>query len=49
MIRPIPVREMWLYQNPVALAKVREGLSEAAKGELHDLGSFTKFADDDIE
>jgi hypothetical protein len=45
----IPVREMWLYRNPVALAKVREGLSQAAKGELHDLGSFAKFADDDIE
>jgi hypothetical protein len=45
----VPVREMWLYRNPVALAKVREGLSEAAKGELHDLGSFAKFKDEDIE
>jgi hypothetical protein len=40
----IPVREMWLYRDPVALAKVREGLSEAAKGELHDLGSWTRIA-----
>ena len=45
----VPVREMWLYRNPVALTKVREGLSEAAKGELHDLGSFAKFAEEDIE
>ena len=45
----VPVREMWLYRNPVALAKVREGLAEAAEGDLHDLGSFAKFADDEIE
>jgi hypothetical protein len=46
----IPVREIWLYHSRVSLAKVNEGLSEAAKGELlHDLGSFAKFADDDIE
>ncbi len=44
----VPVREMWLYRNPSALAKIREGLSEA-EGKLHDLGSFAKFADDDIE
>jgi hypothetical protein len=45
----VPVREMWLYRNPVALAKVREGLAQAAEGDLHDLGSFSKFADDEID
>ena len=45
----VPVREMWLYRNPVALAKVREGLADAAEGDLHDSGSFAKFADDEIE
>jgi hypothetical protein len=45
----VPVREMWLYRNPVALAKVREGLAQAAEGDLHDLGSFAKFADDEID
>jgi len=45
----VPVREIWLYRNPVALAKVREGLAEAAEGDLHDIGSFAKFADDEIE
>ena len=45
----VPVHEVWLYRNPEALAKVREGLAQAAKGELHDLGSFDKFADDEIE
>jgi len=45
----VPVREMWLYRNPVALAKVREGLAQAAEGDFNDLGSFAKFADDEIE
>lgn len=43
------VREMWLCRNSDALAMVREGLAQAAKGELHDLGHFDKFADDEIE
>lgn len=45
----VPVREIWLYRNPVALAKVREGLAQAAEGDLHDLGSFAGFADDEID
>ena len=45
----VPVREMWLYRNPVALAKVREGLAQAGEGDLHDIGSFAKFADDEID
>lgn len=45
----VPIREMWLYRNPVALAKVREGLAQAAEGDFHDLGSFAKFADDEID
>ena len=45
----VPLREMWLYRNPVALAKVREGLAQAAEGESHDLGAFAKFADNVID
>ena len=45
----VPIREMWLYRNPIALAKVREGLSQAAGGKLHDLVSFAKYADDKID
>jgi hypothetical protein len=45
----VPIHEIWLYRNPEALAKVREGLAQSAKGEVHDLGSFDKFADDEIE
>lgn len=45
----VPVHELWLYRNPVALAKLREGLAQAAAGESHDLGSFTKYAEDEID
>jgi hypothetical protein len=45
----VPLREMWLYRNPTALAKVREGLAQAAEGKLYDLGSFKKYAEDDID
>jgi hypothetical protein len=45
----VPLYEAWLYKNPPALAKVGRGLSEAAKEELEDLGSFDKYADDEVE
>jgi len=45
----VPVREMWLYRNPAALRKVREGLAHAAAGKLRNLGSFAKYADEEIE
>src|ERR1700687_668164 len=45
----VPVREMWLYRNPAALKKVRQGLSQAAQGKLRDLGSFAKYADEEID
>lgn len=30
--REIPAREAWLYENPVALGKVRKGLKDAGAG-----------------
>lgn len=45
----IPAREKWLFDNPAALAAVKEGLSDSAAGRVHDLGDFSKYADDDIE
>ena len=38
----IPAREAWLFRNPGALAAVRRGLDEAARGKTRPLGSFAK-------
>jgi hypothetical protein len=45
-VRTIPVSEMWLYENPTALASVKQGLRESAEGKSVDRGSFAKFAKD---
>jgi hypothetical protein len=45
----VPLYEAWLYKNPLALAKVAQGLSQANNLETKDLGSFEKYADDEIE
>jgi hypothetical protein len=46
---PVSPHEAWLYKNPKALASLRRGIAQAARGELHDLGSFAKYADDEID
>jgi len=48
-ITNIPDREQWLWQNPQALAAVKCVLAQAAKGEVHDLGDFSEYADLEIE
>jgi hypothetical protein len=45
----VPMHELWLYRNPEALKMVVKGLEEAREGKLIDLGSFEKYADDDID
>ncbi len=45
----VPMHELWLYRNPEALKMVVRGLEEAREGNLKNLGSFEKFADDDID
>lgn len=35
--RTVPERERWLYENPEALEKVRVGLAQAARGDIHHL------------
>jgi hypothetical protein len=45
----IPMHELWLYRNPKALKMVLKGLEESRMGKLVDMGSFAKYADDDID
>ena len=44
----VPAHEAWLLRSPVALAQVREGIAQAARGEAADAGSFAEFAEDDL-
>ncbi len=38
----IPEKELWLWQNPVAIGKVLEGLEQAKAGEFADGPDLTK-------
>ncbi|MGB4863480.1 MAG: hypothetical protein WBO97_13570 [Tepidiformaceae bacterium] len=42
----IPARERFLWERPELLASVRRGMAQAASGDLHDLGSFSQYLDD---
>jgi hypothetical protein len=48
----VPLYEAWLYKNPAAMEKISRGISQIAEPQaekLKDLGSFEKYADDEIE
>jgi hypothetical protein len=43
-VKAVPASEMWLYENPQALASVKRGLRESAEGKSVYHGSFAKHA-----
>ena len=45
-VMEIPLRERWLYENPKALASLRQGLKELAEGKKLTKMSFLKYLDD---
>lgn len=45
----IPASEKWLFDNKPALAAVKKGLSQAGAGRIKSLGSFARFANDEID
>jgi ABC-type nitrate/sulfonate/bicarbonate transport system substrate-binding protein len=49
LLRPlmaIPAREAWIYQNPAALRKLRQGLKEAGEGKLKEVKNLEKFLEE---
>jgi hypothetical protein len=45
----ISERELWLWQNPEAIASVQRGIQQAAEGKLHDMRSFNEYAELEVE
>ena len=45
-VKTIPASEAWLFENPAALASVKQGLKESAEGKRIYRGSFAKHAKD---
>jgi hypothetical protein len=43
-VKTIPASEVWLYENPPALASVKQGLRESAEGKRVYRGSFARHA-----
>jgi hypothetical protein len=43
-VKTVPASEMWLYENPEALASVKQGLRESAEGKNVYRGSFARHA-----
>ena len=49
LLRPavsIPSSEAWVYQNPEAIGRIREGLKEAGEGKTEKVQDLEKFLGD---
>ena len=49
LLDPVRDPEAWFWNNSETIAAVQTGIAPAAAGEVHDLGSFAKYADLDID
>lgn len=45
----IPAREAWIFRNPAAMESLQSGLNDVGQGRVVARGSFTQFADEDLE
>lgn len=45
----IPTSEKWIFDNKPALISLKKGLSQAKSGDIQSRGSFSQYADEDIE
>jgi len=49
LLRPavsVPSSEVWVYRNPEAIGKVRQGLKEAAEGKTEKVDDLKSFLND---
>lgn len=48
-VATVPEKDHWIYKNPKALASLIKGIKDIEEGRVQDLGSFSKYAQDDDE
>lgn len=46
-VAEVPEKDHWIYKDRKALASLLKGIRDAEEGRMHDLGSFSKYVDED--